>query len=201
MRRSTTAATCVFSRETAPIRDEPTWRVAGAGPGLHDRRVEITGPTDRRMTVNALNSGAKVWRADQEDATSPTWQNVIGGQLSLFDAIRGQIDFVSDEGKEYRRSRHHADDRDASARLAPRREAPALRGRIGNRRARPRHPSSTSAVFLPQREGGSSSAARGGRTSTCRSSRTTSRRGCGTTSSPSRRTPSASRTARSAPRC
>ena len=91
-----------FLPETAAIREDPTWQVAGAGPGLEDRRVEITGPTDRKMTVNALNSGAKVWLADQEDATSPTWENVIGGQVNLFDAIRRQIDFVSPEGKEYR---------------------------------------------------------------------------------------------------
>ncbi|WP_456824968.1 malate synthase A [Cellulomonas sp. P5_E12] len=87
---------------TAGIRADPGWRVAGPGPGLEDRRVEITGPTDRKMTINALNSGAKVWLADMEDATSPTWANVIGGQHSLFDAIRGQIDFTSPEGKEYR---------------------------------------------------------------------------------------------------
>ena len=91
-----------FLPETSAIREDAGWRVAGAGPGLEDRRVEITGPTDRKMTINALNSGAKVWLADQEDATSPTWSNVIGGQLNLFDAIRGQIDFTSDDGKEYR---------------------------------------------------------------------------------------------------
>ena len=91
-----------FLPATAGIRDDPTWRVAGPGPGLEDRRVEITGPTDRKMTVNALNSGARVWLADQEDATSPTWDNVIGGQHSLYDAIRGHVDFVSPEGKEYR---------------------------------------------------------------------------------------------------
>ncbi|MET4639769.1 malate synthase A [Mycetocola sp. 2940] len=90
-----------FRDDTASIRADASWRVAGAGPGLEDRRVEITGPTDRKMTVNALNSGAKVWLADQEDATSPTWTNVIGGQISLFDAIRRQIDFTSPEGKEY----------------------------------------------------------------------------------------------------
>lgn len=90
-----------FLQETRAIREEPTWRVAGAGPGLEDRRVEITGPTDRKMTINALNSGAKVWLADQEDATSPTWGNVIGGQLSLHDAIRGTLDFTSPEGKRY----------------------------------------------------------------------------------------------------
>ena len=68
-----------FLSETAAIRSDSGWRVAGAGPGLEDRRVEITGPTDRKMTVNALNSGAKVWLADLEDATSPTWSNIIGG--------------------------------------------------------------------------------------------------------------------------
>ena len=91
-----------FLPETAHIRADRTWRVAGAGPGLEDRRVEITGPTDRKMTVNALNSGARVWLADLEDATSPTWANIVGGQHSLYDALRGQIDFVSPEGREYR---------------------------------------------------------------------------------------------------
>ncbi|MCU1525011.1 MAG: malate synthase [Microbacteriaceae bacterium] len=90
-----------FLPETAAIRADDTWRVAGAGPGLDDRRVEITGPTDRKMAINALNSGAKVWLADQEDATSPTWANVIEGQLSLYDAIRGQLDFTNEEGKRY----------------------------------------------------------------------------------------------------
>lgn len=90
-----------FLPETAAIRDDTTWRVAGGGPGLDDRRVEITGPTDRKMTINAMNSGAKVWLADQEDATSPTWQNVIGGQVNLRDAIRRQIDFTTEEGKSY----------------------------------------------------------------------------------------------------
>ncbi len=90
-----------FRSDTAYIRDSPSWRVAGAGPGLEDRRVEITGPTDPKMTINALNSGAQVWLADQEDATSPTWRNVIGGQLSLFDAIRGRLSFTSPEGKHY----------------------------------------------------------------------------------------------------
>ncbi|NQX28672.1 malate synthase A [Microbacteriaceae bacterium VKM Ac-2854] len=90
-----------FRPETAHIREDRDWRVAGAGPGLHDRRVEITGPTDRKMTINAMNSGAKVWLADHEDAMSPTWANVIGGQISLVDAIRRRIDFDSPEGKRY----------------------------------------------------------------------------------------------------
>jgi malate synthase A len=91
-----------FLPETASIRADATWRVAGAGPGLEDRRVEITGPTDRKMTINALNSGAKVWLADLEDATSPSWSNIIEGQLSLRDAVCGHIDYRSPEGREYR---------------------------------------------------------------------------------------------------
>ncbi|HET8928287.1 MAG TPA: malate synthase A [Microbacterium sp.] len=90
-----------FRDDTAHIRSDPDWRVAGAGPGLEDRRVEITGPTDPKMTINALNSGARVWLADQEDATSPTWKNVIEGQLSLRDAIRGELEYTSAEGKRY----------------------------------------------------------------------------------------------------
>ena len=90
-----------FRDDTAHIRDDAEWTVAGAGPGLEDRRVEITGPTDPKMTINALNSGARVWLADQEDATSPTWKNVIEGQLSLRDAIRGELSFTSPEGKTY----------------------------------------------------------------------------------------------------
>jgi malate synthase len=90
-----------FLAETRSVRDEHDWTVAGAGPGLEDRRVEITGPTDRKMTINAMNSGANVWLADHEDALSPTWENVIGGQVNLSDAIRGTIDYVSPEGKRY----------------------------------------------------------------------------------------------------
>lgn len=96
-----------FREDTRSIREDPSWRVAGPGPGLDDRRVEITGPTDPKMTINALNSGAKVWLADQEDATSPTWQNVIGGQISLYDAIRGQLSFTSPEGKRYEVTAKH----------------------------------------------------------------------------------------------
>ena len=91
-----------FREDTRHIREDTSWRVAGPGPGLEDRRVEITGPTDPKMTINALNSGARVWLADQEDAISPTWTNVIDGQLSLFDAIREQLEFTSPEGKQYR---------------------------------------------------------------------------------------------------
>lgn len=91
-----------FLPETAGVRADTSWRVAGAGPGLEDRRIEITGPTDPKMTINALNSGANVWLADLEDATSPTWANIVEGQLSLRDAIRDQLEFTSPEGKQYR---------------------------------------------------------------------------------------------------
>jgi malate synthase len=91
-----------FLPQTAAVRDDPTWRVAPPAPGLEDRRVEITGPPQRTMTVNALNSGARVWLADFEDATSPTWANVIAGQLNLSDAIAGRLDFTATSGKRYR---------------------------------------------------------------------------------------------------
>ena len=96
-----------FRDDTRHIRDDAEWQVAGAGPGLEDRRVEITGPTDPKMTINALNSGATVWLADQEDATSPTWKNVIEGQLSLRDAIRGELSYTSPEGKRYEVTAEH----------------------------------------------------------------------------------------------
>ncbi|MFI9626297.1 malate synthase A [Streptomyces sp. NPDC052042] len=91
-----------FPMVTAAVRADDGWRVAPPAPGLTDRRVEITGPPDRRMAVNALNSGARVWMADFEDATAPLWDNIIGGQLTLLDAIERRIDFTTPEGKEYR---------------------------------------------------------------------------------------------------
>ncbi|MFI0738926.1 malate synthase A [Streptomyces sp. NPDC021100] len=90
-----------FPPETAHVREDPTWRVAPAPAALDDRRVEITGPTDRKMTVNALNSGARVWLADFEDASAPTWRNVVQGQLNLIDAFERRIDFTTAEGKAY----------------------------------------------------------------------------------------------------
>ena len=91
-----------FLRETEDIRNDPSWRVAPPAPGLEDRRVEITGPVDKKMTINALNSGAKVWLADMEDSSTPTWRNVIKGQLNLTDALERRIDFTTPEGKEYK---------------------------------------------------------------------------------------------------
>ena len=89
-----------FLVETRPVR-EGAWRVAPAPADLDDRRVEITGPVERKMMINALNSGAKVFMADFEDALSPTWQNIVDGQANCIDAVRGTIGFTSTEGKRY----------------------------------------------------------------------------------------------------
>jgi malate synthase len=89
-----------FLSETAQIR-QGDWTVAPIPKDLLDRRVEITGPVDRKMIINALNSGANVFMADFEDSNSPTWQNNIEGQENLRDAVRRTIGFVSPEGKRY----------------------------------------------------------------------------------------------------
>ncbi|WP_049573546.1 malate synthase A [Nonomuraea sp. SBT364] len=88
-----------FLPETKEVR-EAAWQVAPPAPGLVDRRVEITGPVDRKMTINALNSGAKVWLADFEDANSPLWDNCVSGHLNLRDALDRTIDFETG-GKTY----------------------------------------------------------------------------------------------------
>jgi malate synthase len=90
-----------FLPETAAIR-ESEWTVAPIPPDLQDRRVEITGPVDRKMIINALNSGASVFMADFEDAHSPTWTATLEGQINVRDAVRGTISFTSPEGKSYR---------------------------------------------------------------------------------------------------
>ena len=90
-----------FLASTQVIRDDPDWRVAAPAPGLVDRRVEITGPTDRKMTINALNSGATVWLADFEDANTPLWDNMVTGQLNLIAALDRTLDFTSEDGKSY----------------------------------------------------------------------------------------------------
>ena len=89
-----------FLPETAEIR-ESNWTVARIPQDLLDRRVEITGPVERKMIINALNSGASVFMADFEDSNSPTWMNDLEGQANLRDAVEGTISFVSPEGKRY----------------------------------------------------------------------------------------------------
>ena len=88
--------------ETAAVRLDAEWRIAETPPDLLDRRVEITGPAEPKMMINALNSGARAFMADLEDALSPTWSNVVAGQAALIDAVRGTLAFESPEGKTYR---------------------------------------------------------------------------------------------------
>ncbi|CAL8574843.1 hypothetical protein XPA_000794 [Xanthoria parietina] len=90
-----------FLPETRHIRENDAWKGAPPAPGLVDRRVEITGPTDRKMVVNALNSNVWTYMADFEDSSAPTWDNMINGQVNLYDAIRKQVDFKQGE-KEYK---------------------------------------------------------------------------------------------------
>ena len=90
-----------FLPETHDVREDPDWRVADPAPGLADRRVEITGPTDAKMAINALNSGAKVWLADFEDANSPVFGNMLAGQANLRASIDGSLTFTGPDGKQY----------------------------------------------------------------------------------------------------
>lgn len=90
-----------FLPETKHIRENDAWKGAPPAPGLVDRRVEITGPTDRKMVVNALNSDVWTYMADFEDSSAPTWDNMVNGQVNLYDAIRRQVDFKQG-GKEYK---------------------------------------------------------------------------------------------------
>ncbi|HXF66818.1 MAG TPA: malate synthase A [Burkholderiales bacterium] len=90
-----------FLPQTRAIR-EAAWTVAPIPHDLQDRRVEITGPTDRKMVINALNSGANVFMADFEDANAPTWDNMVGGQVNLRDAVNRTIEYTSPEGRRYR---------------------------------------------------------------------------------------------------
>src|SRR3954471_3860120 len=90
-----------FLVATQEVRDA-AWTVAPAPPDFDDRRVEITGPAEPKMMINALNSGASVFMADLEDALSPSWANVVAGQAAPADAVRRTLTFTSPEGKSYR---------------------------------------------------------------------------------------------------
>lgn len=90
-----------FLPETAYIRDDPTWTGPPLAVGLQDRRVEITGPTDRKMVINALNSGVATYMADFEDSLTPTWNNLVDGQVNLYDGVRRNLSFES-KGKSYK---------------------------------------------------------------------------------------------------
>ena len=136
-----------FLPETRAIR-EANWQVAPAPSDLNDRRVEITGPCDRKMVINALNSGAKVFMADLEDASSPTWSNVVDGQRNLYDAVRRTISFQNPDGREYSLERRNRHPPGPAPRLAPQRTP-----HHGRRRACLRQPVRLRALFLPQRPG------------------------------------------------
>src|SRR6266487_2240903 len=90
-----------FLPETASVR-ESDWRVPAVPDDLQNRRVEITGPVDRKMVINALNSGANCFMADFEDAHSPTWADTLDGQINLRDAVRGTIEFTSPDARRYK---------------------------------------------------------------------------------------------------
>ncbi len=115
-----------FLPETRDVR-EAEWQVAPPRPDYADRRVEITGPTDRKLVINALNSGARGFMADFEDANSPTWHNQIAGQANLIDAIERTITYTSSDGRGYALDEEHRDAARPAARLASRGEAPAVR--------------------------------------------------------------------------
>lgn len=116
-RRNSTAPAAVteFGADTAAVRADRSWQVAPPAPGLADRRCEITGPPTRKMTIGALNSGARVWMADFEDATSPTWFNIIDGQRNLYDATRRQINYIDETGR-----RHELKEQTATIMVRPR---------------------------------------------------------------------------------
>jgi malate synthase len=100
-RKLNEGGTLDFLSETRHIREDPDWRISPVPPALQDRRVEITGPTNAKMVINALNSGAKCFMADFEDSNSPTWENMTQGQINLQKAIRGTLEH-EENGKEYR---------------------------------------------------------------------------------------------------
>ena len=162
---------------------------------LQDRRVEITGPVDRKMVINALNSGANVFMADFEDANSPTWHNNIDGQINLRDAVNRTIEFTSPEGKRYKLNDKIATLLVRPARLASEREARAA-GRAADLRLAVRF----RPVLLPQRQAADGKRLRA-RISICRSWKAIWKRACGTTFSTSRRTRWACRAEPSARRC
>ena len=157
------------------------WTIAPIPADLQDRRVEITGPVDRKMVINALNSGAKVFMADFEDANAPTWDNLIEGQINLRDAVRRTISFSSPEGKQYR-----LNEQVAVLFVRPRGWHLPEKHVLAGWRAGLRQPLRLRAVLLPQRRR-TAGAWHAGRTSTCPRWRATWRRACGTTSSPGAR--------------
>ena len=183
-----------FLPETRELR-EGDWRVAPPPADMRQRWVEITGPTERKMVINALNSGADGFMADFEDANSPTWRNMVGGHINLRDAIEGTITYEGSDGRGY-----ELGDEPATLLVRPR------GWHLPERHLLVDGEPVSAALFdfgmyffhcAPRLLANGIAA----RTSTCRRWSPTSRRGCGTTCSASPRTRSGSTAARSRPRC
>ncbi len=183
-----------FLPETERIR-LADWTVAPIPHDLQDRRVEITGPTDRKMIINALNSGASVYMADFEDANSPTWHNLIDGQRNLRDAVDGTIGFTSPEGKTYQ-----LNETTATLMVRPRGLALAGKARVAGRQARAGLAVRLRPLLFPQRPKAARSRA-AGPISTFRSWKAIWKPVCGTRSFAWPRMNWASRGAAFAPRC
>ena len=175
---------------------EGAWQVPPPPPGLVDRRVEITGPTEPKMAINALNCGANVWLADLEDANTPHWRNVVGGQVVLKDAVRRTLSFTSPDGKEYRLR----EDGELPT-IVPRPRGWHLPERHLLVDGKPTVGALVDAGLYLFHNARSSSTAAAARTSTCPRWRATSRRGSGRWCSTTPSRCSTSRPGRSAPRC
>ena len=186
-------ASCPISSPKQRTSAKSEWTVAPIPHDLLDRRVEITGPVDRKMIINALNSGANVFMADFEDSNSPTWQNNLEGQVNLRDAVEGTISYVSPEGKRYELNPTRGNAGGASARLASGGETFS-----GGWQANLRISVRFRTLLLSQRAS-DSSVEEPDHISICPRWRAISKRVCGTMSSVSRRMNSASPAAPSAP--
>jgi malate synthase len=171
-----------FLASTKNIRADKSWQVAPIPADLQDRRTEITGPVDRKMVINALNSGAKVFMADFEDATSPTWGNLIEGQANLCDSVRRKISFASPEGKQYQLN-------ERTAALPCARAAGICRRSTCSWTANRLPAACSISVCISCTTRTNCSLAAPGHISICRNWRAIARRGCGMTFSISRRTP------------
>ena len=182
-----------FPGETGAVR-EGEWRIGAIPADLDDRRVEITGPAERKMMINALNSGARVFMADFEDALSPTWSNLIQGQLNVREAVRRTIAFDAPDGKRYRLH-------ERTAVLVVRPRGWHLGERHVRLDGRPISPRCSTSGFPCSTTRASCSSGARVRTSTCPSFRRGGRRVCGTTSSSWRRGSWGCRAGRSRRRC
>ena len=185
------------SREDTRDIREADWTVGAIPPDLLDRRVEITGPTNAKMLINALNSGAQAFMADFEDATSPVWDELVQGQVNLRDYWRGRLDYTDPGQRQALCGRRQSRGADGP----PARLAPARRPCDRRRRGRSPAPCSISRSIVWHNARRRAGARAPGPISICPSSRAGTKRRCGATSSPSPRTSSGSSAGRSRRRC